>query len=72
MAYKLGLSPKAYHNIENGLNELNIYPPNINPLTELVVTWRASLAAYLRSKARNNGIDISPSWYGSGPEVSQY
>jgi hypothetical protein len=72
IAVKLGLSPKAYHNIENALKELKIYLPNISALTELVVTWRGSLALYIKGKARDNGIDASTFWDDPEPNASQY
>jgi len=54
------------------LKELKVYLPNISALTELVVTWRGSLALYIKGKARDNGIDASTFWDDPEPNSSQY
>lgn len=62
LAVKLGLAPKAYHNIENALREIKIYVPDTTPLTELVVNWRRSMAGYIKGKAKENGIEALTFW----------
>jgi hypothetical protein len=59
-AAALGLGPKGYHNLEHALRELQIYPNNMAPLAQLVVTWREALADHIRAEGKKHGISIAP------------
>jgi len=59
-AVALGLGPKGYHNMVQALRELQIYPDNMAPLGSIVVSWRESLADYLRSEGAKHGVAIHP------------
>jgi hypothetical protein len=58
IAAAIGLGPKGYHNLEHALRELEIYLPNMVPIAQLVVTWRESLADYIRAEGKKNGVSI--------------
>jgi hypothetical protein len=60
IAASIGLGPKGYHNLEHALRELQIYPDNMAPLAQLVVTWREALADHIRAQGKKNGVSIAP------------
>ncbi len=47
-------------NLEQALRELGIYPTDMAPLAQLVVTWRDELAEHIRVKGKSNGVSIAP------------
>jgi hypothetical protein len=59
-AAAIGLGPSGYHNLEHALSELQIYPDNLVPLAQLVVTWREELADHIRAEGKKHGISIRP------------
>jgi hypothetical protein len=59
VAIQLGLGPKGYHNLEHALHELGIYPDNLAPLAQLVVTWREELAEHIRAEGKKEGVSIA-------------
>jgi hypothetical protein len=42
------------------LRELGIYPHNMAPLAQLVVTWREALPEHIRVEGKKNGVSIAP------------
>ncbi|MCC7236234.1 MAG: hypothetical protein IT163_13060 [Bryobacterales bacterium] len=59
-AVQLGLGIRGYHNMEHALRQLEVYCPDMAPLADLVVCWRAALAQYIRELGRANGVPIRP------------
>ena len=59
-AAAIGLGPTGYHNLEHALRELQIYPDNLAPLAQLVVTWREALADHIRAEGEKHGVSIRP------------
>jgi hypothetical protein len=59
-AVALGLGSRGYHNMTHALRELQIYPDDMAPLSQIVGNWREALADHLRAEGARQGVALRP------------